>query len=121
MLKFFQNLDWLLILKCFIVGGLICVVGQILLDKTKLTPAKILVLFVTLGAVLGGLRTIPKTSRVCRSRCCCASYRIWKCFSKRRYRRNTVNFGAIRNTHRWHKSSCPAALQQQYFSDILLH
>ena len=39
-------------LKAFIVGGLICVVGQILIDKTKLTPARILVLFVTLGVVL---------------------------------------------------------------------
>lgn len=41
--------------RCFIVGGLICVVGQILIDKTKLTPARILVTFVTLGVVLGGL------------------------------------------------------------------
>ncbi len=38
--------------KAFIIGGLICVVGQILIDRTKLTPAKILVLFVTLGVVL---------------------------------------------------------------------
>ena len=42
-------------LRCFVVGGLICVVGQILIDKTKLTPARILVTFVTLGAVLGGI------------------------------------------------------------------
>lgn len=39
-------------LKAFIVGGLICIVGQILIDKTKLTPARILVLFVTLGVAL---------------------------------------------------------------------
>ena len=38
--------------KAFVVGGLICLVGQILIDKTKLTPAGILVLFVTLGVVL---------------------------------------------------------------------
>ena len=38
--------------KAFIIGGLICVVGQILFDRTKLTPAKILVLFVTLGVAL---------------------------------------------------------------------
>ena len=38
--------------KAFVVGGLICLVGQILIDKTKLTPARILVLFVTLGVVL---------------------------------------------------------------------
>ena len=41
--------------KMFIVGGLICVIGQILIDKTKLTSARILVLFVTIGAILGGL------------------------------------------------------------------
>ena len=35
--------------------GVICVIGQILIDKTKLTPAKILVIFVTSGAILGGL------------------------------------------------------------------
>lgn len=39
----------------FVVGGLICVVGQLLMDLTSLTPAHILVLFVTLGAVLSGL------------------------------------------------------------------
>ena len=38
--------------KAFVVGGLICLVGQILIDKTKLTPARIIVLFVTLGVVL---------------------------------------------------------------------
>ena len=42
-------------LKCFVVGGLICIIGQILIDKTKLTPARILVIFVTTGAILGGL------------------------------------------------------------------
>lgn len=39
-------------LKAFIVGGLICVLGQVLIDLTKLTPARILVLFVTLGVFL---------------------------------------------------------------------
>lgn len=39
----------------FLVGGLICVAGQILIDKTKLTPAKILVLFVVLGVFLQGI------------------------------------------------------------------
>ncbi len=54
-MEFLQSIDWMLLLRCFIVGGLICVVGQILIDKTKLTPARILVLFVTVGAILGGL------------------------------------------------------------------
>ena len=48
-------MDWFMVLKAFIVGGLICVIGQILIDKTKLTSARILVLFVTTGVVLGGL------------------------------------------------------------------
>lgn len=54
-MDFLQSLDWMQILKAFIVGGLICVIGQILIDKTKLTPARILVIFVTTGAILGGL------------------------------------------------------------------
>ena len=45
----------MMFLKAFIVGGLICVLGQLLIDLTKLTPAKILVMFVCLGVVLGGL------------------------------------------------------------------
>ena len=44
----------------FIVGGVICAAGQILIDKTKLTTARILVLFVTLGAVLTGLGVYQK-------------------------------------------------------------
>lgn len=51
-MEFFKNLDWMMIARCFIVGGLICVIGQILIDKTKLTSARILVLFVTVGAIL---------------------------------------------------------------------
>ncbi len=51
-------MDWMMLLKAFVVGGLICVIGQILIDKTKLTPARILVLFVTTGVILGGLRLV---------------------------------------------------------------
>ena len=58
MVEFFQNLDWMMLVRCFVVGGLICVIGQILIDKTKLTPARILVIFVTTGAILGGLRNL---------------------------------------------------------------
>ncbi|MBR7184547.1 MAG: stage V sporulation protein AE [Clostridia bacterium] len=39
----------------FAVGGLICVIAQILIDKTKLTPARILVIYVVAGVVLGGI------------------------------------------------------------------
>ena len=52
---FLQSIDWMQILRCFVVGGIICVIGQILIDKTKLTPARILVIYVTAGAILGGL------------------------------------------------------------------
>lgn len=38
----------------FIIGGLFCIVGQILIDKTKLTPARILVSYVVIGVILGG-------------------------------------------------------------------
>lgn len=41
-------------LKAFAVGGLICAAGQLLIDKTKLTPARILVFYVVLGVILGG-------------------------------------------------------------------
>ena len=54
-MDFIQNIDWISLLKCFVTGGLICVIGQILIDKTKLTSARILVLFVTTGTILGGL------------------------------------------------------------------
>ena len=40
-------------IKAFITGGLICLVGQILIDKTKLTPARILVIYVITGVILG--------------------------------------------------------------------
>ncbi len=43
------------LLKAFLVGGAICLVGQILIDRTSLTPGKVLVLFVVCGVVLGAL------------------------------------------------------------------
>lgn len=46
-------------IRAFVVGGLICVIGQILIDLTKLTPARIMVLFVTAGVVLGILGIYP--------------------------------------------------------------
>ena len=41
--------------KAFAVGGALCVIGQILIDKTKLTPARILVAYVVAGVILGGI------------------------------------------------------------------
>jgi stage V sporulation protein AE len=41
-------------IKAFLVGGFLCLIGQILIDKTKLTPARILVSYVVIGVILGG-------------------------------------------------------------------
>ena len=43
------------LLKAFLVGGVICVIGQILIDKTRLTTARVLVIMVVAGVVLGAL------------------------------------------------------------------
>lgn len=45
-------MDWIMLLKAFAVGGGICLIGQLLIDLTKLTPARILVTYVTAGVVL---------------------------------------------------------------------
>ena len=42
-------------LKAFLVGGVFCIIGQLLIDKTKLTPARILVTYVVSGVVLGAI------------------------------------------------------------------
>ncbi|GKX65556.1 stage V sporulation protein AE [Inconstantimicrobium mannanitabidum] len=47
-------------IMAFIVGGTICLIAQILMDKTKLTPARILVMFVTLGVILGAFGIYDK-------------------------------------------------------------
>ena len=47
-------------LKAFLVGGAICMLGQILIDKTRLTPARILVCYVVLGVILGGAGVYDK-------------------------------------------------------------
>lgn len=41
--------------KAFLIGGAICLLGQILIDKTKLTPARILVCYVVIGVILGAI------------------------------------------------------------------
>ena len=43
------------IVKAFFVGGFLCVIGQVLIDKTKLTPARILVSYVVIGVLLGAI------------------------------------------------------------------
>ena len=51
---------FMMFLKAFIVGGLICVIGPLLIDLTKMTPAKILVLFVCLGVLFGAFGIYDK-------------------------------------------------------------
>lgn len=41
--------------RAFLVGGILCLIGQILIDKTNLTPARILVSYVVIGVILGGI------------------------------------------------------------------
>jgi len=47
-------------IKAFIVGGIICLIGQMLIDKTKLTSARILVIYVCVGCILGGVGIYDK-------------------------------------------------------------
>lgn len=44
------------LIKAFIVGGVLCVIGQILIDKTMLTPARILVSYVVIGVLLSAVK-----------------------------------------------------------------
>lgn len=55
MQDFFNNLNLMQYIWCFLVGGILCIIAQILIDKTKITPARVLVLYVTAGTILGGL------------------------------------------------------------------
>ncbi len=45
----------LTLLKCFLVGGTLCAIGQLLIDRTALTPARILTLYVVVGVALGAV------------------------------------------------------------------
>ena len=81
-MDFIQSIDWMQLLRCFIVAGLICIIGQILIDKTKLTPARILVIFVTTGAVLGGIGVYQKLIDFA-GWCNSSINRFWCKFSKR--------------------------------------
>ena len=47
-------------LKAFLTGGMLCLIGQILIDKTKLTPARILVSFVVIGVILSAIGVYQK-------------------------------------------------------------
>lgn len=47
-------------LKAFLVGGSLCLIGQLLIDKTKLTPARILVFYVVIGVFLSSINVYQK-------------------------------------------------------------
>ena len=81
-------MDWFMVLKAFLVGGLICIIGQILIDKTKLTPARILVIFVTTGAILGGLGIYQKLIDFAGCGATVPLTRFWKFAFKRSYPRS---------------------------------
>lgn len=57
---YLKSINWQTMLFAFLVGGILCVIGQILIDKTKLTPARILVIYVTTGVILGALGIYKK-------------------------------------------------------------
>lgn len=46
--------------KAFVIGGTLCLIGQILIDRTRLTPARILVAYVVSGVVLGAVGVYEK-------------------------------------------------------------
>ena len=48
-------IDWMSFLRTFLVGGMLCVIGQLLIDRTRLTPARILTVYVVAGVILGAL------------------------------------------------------------------
>ena len=47
-------------ISAFIIGGIICIIAQVLMDTTRLTPARILVMFVVIGAILGAFGIYDK-------------------------------------------------------------
>lgn len=65
-------------INAFWVGGLICVLVQILIENTKLMPGRIMVILVVTGVFLGSLWHIPVSERLCRGRCNSASAWFWK-------------------------------------------
>ena len=58
-----MNIVWSLLLA-FVAGGALCVIAQILIDKTKLTPARILVGFVVVGVLLGAIGVYEQFAKI---------------------------------------------------------
>ncbi|MDO4802865.1 MAG: stage V sporulation protein AE, partial [Prevotellaceae bacterium] len=58
--EYIRSENYMTYINAFWVGGLICAIAQILIDKTKLTPGRILVSFVVIGVILGGVGVYDK-------------------------------------------------------------
>ncbi len=76
-MEFLQSIDFMQLLRCFVVGGIICILVKLLIDKTKLTPARILVVFVTTGVILGGLGIYKYIINFAGCWGYCSSYWFW--------------------------------------------
>ena len=64
-----MSMDWMQFVFAFLIGGAFCVIGQLLVDRTRLTPARILVGYVVVGTFLGAIRiwsNWPERARACR-------------------------------------------------------
>ena len=54
-----MSMDWMQFVFAFLIGGAFCVIGQLLVDRTRLTPARILVGYVVVGTFLGAIGVYP--------------------------------------------------------------
>ena len=84
-------------IKAFIVGGIICVLTQILMDNTKLMPGRIMVILVCLGALLGAIGLYEPLVKFAQAGACCSAFRLWKYIVERNERSNSSRwfFGTI--------------------------
>ena len=88
--------------KAFITGGLICIIGQLLIDKTKLTPARILVSFVVAGVFLELIGIYEPIARRRRNR---TSHRIWTNIMQKR-RKSSFRKRMAWDFYRWNYGCC---------------
>lgn len=68
--------------KAFVVGGIICAIVQILMEKTKLMPGRIMVMLVCTGALLGAVGIYGPFSKWAGARCKCTAFGLWQCTLK---------------------------------------
>jgi len=100
-------------IKVFITGGLICVIGQILIDKTKLTPARILVIFVTMGVILTFFKIYPPIVEFGKAGATVPISGFGYALRKRGYGGSRSN-GIFRHICRWCKSLCGRYCSSNY-------